>query len=106
MRLSAAIREGSAMTHKIRGQMVDNDGGACALGAARLAGWLQYPGVAHAVFEMTTVPEALRPLGDGYVGPYNVVSLVAWFNDHTEMSREAIADWVELVEKEMLVISL
>ena len=118
MKLSEAIRKGCKDTEKGRYHYCSTNEGttyACALGAAAMAytegrALLSTETLVEAVSRIkeTTVravPQGMEPTLPPEVNRLfpRIESLggyVIQLNDYTEASREAIADWVELVEKE------
>jgi len=113
--LSEAIREGAKMVGPqlvglLFGNHKDPQSGGCAMGAAltRRYGWQyvrEHPaGTMYrlAAVEwpvMETIKEAPCGCESHEYGPYLVGAVVHLNNDH-QWTREAIAEWVEVVEKE------
>ena len=122
MRLSEAIRLGAMMTPQARGVVEDTDGSRCSLGSAWLAAGLQiheghlsggglgtrpYSGGSH---QYVVVPEGWFKLMELYVpcpectavlaGTRTISEQIPHLNDFHRWSRERIADWVELIERQ------
>lgn len=90
--MSDAIREGCKTTYKVRGMLYDRGRGRCMWGAA-LEG------------AVGSIPRSATP-GYGIVDYYRLTSLPVWstwvcLNDTTSITREEIADLVELKEYEL-----
>lgn len=110
MKLSEAIRDGAKMCPQAFGTTEDGSGGRCALGAAMLSmGCLIHKLESHFPDLRTTVknPCECVQAGARLVGLediYNDNSLavvIAHLNDQHKWSREAIAEWVEVAEKQL-----
>lgn len=94
MRLSAAIRIGSMTTKQIRGSATDGNNGRCAIGAA-----IDACGV-------TVHPEHWAGQFINLFPDYGFLTMeIAAINDTGQMTREEIADWVEVIENNCGVIA-
>lgn len=108
MKLSAAIRIGSMTTKQIKANLIDNNNGACALGAAMSANGLvgnswkvlidKYP-------FLLDKGQRFWEMEDRYTGfptgqnQLTLGGLVTGWNDEENYSREEIAERIEMVEE-------
>lgn len=120
MRLSEAIRAGAKLGPQAFGRMSSEDTGTCALGAAfvhigaiRSGAYVRSVAteILFSVFPVTArrIPFAACPrelqkelwdfalMGKGVTAP--VGQLITVLNDRLRWSREAIAEWVETIER-------
>lgn len=109
MKLSTAIRKGSAQTGQVRSRMCTRDGRTCAIGAALLAtGDLrvaQHSGLGNA-FMLLGLARTRWPALDmttGVLWPdtdrlMTLCDIIIILNDNYGVPREEIADWVEWLE--------
>jgi hypothetical protein len=109
MKLSEAIREGAKMGPKIVGALFDNEGGHCALGGAYLVTvghrmgnssvsermWPKLWRRLEAVYPCRIGGDHTHTFLPGESLGHAIISL----NNNCDWSREAIAEWVETVEK-------
>lgn len=94
MKLSAAIRIGSMTTKQIAGQFTDGGNGRCALGAAIDATGRRTPNGADG-FAMAAT---LFPVVCLYSSS-SLANLITDWNDTHRLTREQIADRVEMIEE-------
>jgi hypothetical protein len=117
MRLSEAIRLGSAISHQIYGEWHSKDGGSCAMGSAFVAlgksvplGSLCINNVASNIareFPLTVarvmLPDEFPAIdemvcADKHTRPMSLLYAITHLNDRHLLTREQIADWVEKLE--------
>lgn len=96
MRLSQAIRVGSKLTRQAWGQIKAVDGSTCALGAAAEGLEIDLSSATCWTSVVCRKLEALYPQFNPLI--FNAIYIL---NDIEHWKREAIADWVEVVEKLM-----
>lgn len=106
MKLSEAIRAGAKMKPQAFGTLFNLRGETCAIGAALDAVGGMYVSM-YGSFPILQKPITECPLcndakpADSDVPCKNFGQVVAHINDVHKLSREAIAEWVEVIEKKM-----
>lgn len=107
MKFSEAIREGARLSRQAFGSLYDR-GGACAIGAA--CDWFEYThgkSISCGVDYLNEFPVAnivVRSFPCGCSPTryrQHVDGVAAHLNDDHKWSREAIAEWVETIEKKL-----
>ena len=105
MKLSDAIRAGCQMSYKITGAVTDHYGGTCALGAALLGtGLLGVPSLGSILTEYWR--DRFPILGREVPSPVDghkrdMLYIIPALNDREGWSREAIAEWVGVIEAQV-----
>lgn len=99
MRLSEAIREGSKQSYQCFNVSRTYDGGACAMSAARDGlGLSVFDIMPQEIKDIIGSPQHECPLCQCVV---SVGGCIVHLNDRHRMTREAIAEWVEVQENKM-----
>lgn len=111
LKLSEAIRLGAMLKPQSRTNMIDRDGGTCALGSALDAigelpsyeTWSGMPSTAACEVLVNALWRAWPMLRSTVTHPldgmeWSVGAIVPSLNDDYRWTREAIADWVETIE--------
>ena len=104
-KLSAAIRIGAKAGKQLKHNYADNDFNSCALGAAGIGLSLFMPDKLDKTYNWTKIRQNLIDRFDGdkiisnpKTGEMNtIICTIIYLNDHSNWTREKIADWLESI---------